>query len=101
MFVTGEKHMLLLKVSMSKGSVRSRRYQVNVIAERCKGCGFCVEFCPRHILSQSAETNSQGYHQAYINDNDKCTGCNICSMACPDFAIYVVSVEEKPKEEVE
>jgi len=84
---------------MSKSTTRARHYRVNVIAERCKGCGFCIEFCPQHTLHEFTEINSRGYHQAYIEDNDKCTGCNICSMVCPDFAIYVVSTEEKPEEE--
>ena len=76
--------------------MRSGHSQVNVIAERCKECGFCIEFCPKHILHKSTEINSRGYHPVAVDDNRKCTGCNICSMVCPDFAIYVVSVEAKP-----
>ncbi len=71
--------------------------RVIVIAERCKGCGFCIEFCPKHVLYESTEINSQGYHQVYINDNDRCTGCDICGMICPEFAIYVTSIEEEPE----
>ena len=77
--------------------MRSKHSQVYVIRERCKECGFCIEFCPKHILRKSAEINSKGYHPVCIDDNDKCTGCNICSMICPDFAIFVVSTEEKFK----
>jgi len=79
--------------------LKQGKRQIIVIAERCKGCGFCIEFCPKHILHESTEINSQGYHPVAVNDSDECTGCNICSMVCPDFAIYVVSVERKPKEE--
>ena len=82
-----------------KASLRQGYSQVIVIAERCKECGFCIEFCPKHILYKSTEINSRGYHLVGINDSDECTGCNICSMICPDFAIYVVSVEGKPEEE--
>ena len=84
-----------------KAGLRQGYSQVIVIAERCKECGFCIEFCPKHILYKSTELNSQEYHPVCVNDSDKCTGCNICSMVCPDFAIYVVSVEGRPKEEVE
>ena len=80
---------------MDKGSIRSRHSQVKVIAERCKGCGFCIEFCPQHILYQSAETNSKGYHIVGIENSHKCTGCNICSMVCPEFAVSVVSIKEE------
>ena len=86
---------------MGKGKIRSGRSQVNVIVERCKGCGFCIEFCPQHILYKSTDINSKGYHTVCIADSEKCNGCNICSMICPDFAISVVSIEEKAKEEVE
>ncbi len=79
---------------MSKGRIVTRLYQINVEAERCKGCGFCIEFCPRHILCKSAEINSNGYHTVCVDNNGKCSGCNICSMICPDFAISVVAIEE-------
>jgi 2-oxoglutarate ferredoxin oxidoreductase subunit delta len=70
--------------------------EVIIIPERCKGCGFCIEFCPKHILFESAEINSKGYHPVYISDDSKCTRCDICGMVCPDFAIGVVSRGEKP-----
>ena len=81
-----------------KASLRQGYRQVVVIPERCKECGFCIEFCPKHILYKSAEINSHEYHPVCVKDSDKCTGCNICSMTCPEFAIYVNFVEGKPKE---
>ena len=84
---------------MGEGNRRSKHYQIHVIADRCKECGFCIEFCPQHILRKSTETNSKGYHIVCIDNSDKCTGCNICSMICPDFAISVVPIEEEVKEE--
>jgi 2-oxoglutarate ferredoxin oxidoreductase subunit delta len=60
-----------------------------VIAERCKGCSFCVEFCPPKALQLSDQYNSRGYHPPMlIHGDNKCTGCNICGLMCPDFAIY-------------
>jgi formate hydrogenlyase subunit 6/NADH:ubiquinone oxidoreductase subunit I len=26
---------------------------VSIVVERCKACGFCVEFCPAHVLSSA------------------------------------------------
>jgi 2-oxoglutarate ferredoxin oxidoreductase subunit delta len=70
--------------------------EVIIIPERCKGCGFCIEFCPKHILFESTEINSQGYHPVYISDNSKCTKCDICGMVCPDFAIGVFDAAKSP-----
>ena len=38
------------------------------VKARCKGCGFCVEFCPRKVLFLSEEMNSLGYHFASVAD---------------------------------
>jgi len=35
---------------------------VTINAELCKGCGFCIEFCPSGVLEFSAEFNLKGYH---------------------------------------
>jgi 2-oxoglutarate ferredoxin oxidoreductase subunit delta len=57
---------------------------------RCKGCGFCVAFCPPHVLVFSEEFNPQGYHFPRLADQENCTGCNLCGLYCPDFAIFGV-----------
>ena len=64
------------------------RGSVVVTTERCKGCGFCVEFCPTHVLALSSAFNKKGYHPPHMIDADKCSGCNLCGMYCPDFAIF-------------
>ena len=62
---------------------------VHIIEERCKGCGFCVEFCPRHLLVLSSRTSSKGYHPPEVIDDLNCVNCGLCTLLCPDFAIYV------------
>jgi 2-oxoglutarate ferredoxin oxidoreductase subunit delta len=62
---------------------------VHIIEERCKGCGFCVEFCPKGVLIMSASTNSKGYHPPEITEQIHCVNCGLCALLCPDFAIYV------------
>jgi 2-oxoglutarate ferredoxin oxidoreductase subunit delta len=69
------------RVFMAKGFVA-------ITVERCKGCGFCVEFCPTHVLSLSSAFNSKGYHPPHVVAADKCSGCDLCGMYCPDFAIF-------------
>ena len=66
---------------MAKGSVQ-------IVVERCKACGFCVEFCPTHVLALSSAFNAKGYHTPYMSHPEKCSGCDLCGMYCPDFAIF-------------
>jgi len=66
---------------MAKGSVQ-------IVVERCKACGFCVEFCPTHVLALSSAFNAKGYHTPYMVHPEKCSGCDLCGMYCPDFAIF-------------
>jgi 2-oxoglutarate ferredoxin oxidoreductase subunit delta len=62
--------------------------RVAIVVERCKACGFCVEFCPSHVLALSSAFNSKGYHPPHAVNPEKCSGCDLCGMYCPDFAIY-------------
>ena len=64
------------------------RGSVVVNADRCKGCGFCVEFCPTTALKLSEQYNQKGYHTPLLITQELCNGCNICGLMCPDFAIY-------------
>jgi 2-oxoglutarate ferredoxin oxidoreductase subunit delta len=51
--------------------------------ERCKGCGICVAFCPKKILT----LNTLG--KIYVSDKTACINCGQCELLCPDYAIYV------------
>lgn len=62
---------------------------IHVVEERCKGCGFCVEFCPKSVLVFTQHTNANGYHPPAILDESFCVNCGLCALLCPDFAIYV------------
>jgi len=63
------------------------RGRVAVRQDRCKGCGYCVAFCPLGVLAMSARFNAKGYHYPEIAEAAKCSGCDLCGMYCPDFAI--------------
>ncbi len=79
---------------MAKGSVQ-------IVVERCKACGFCVEFCPTHVLALSSAFNAKGYHTPYMVHPEKCSGCDLCGMYCPDFAIFGHKLPAPPKENAE
>ncbi len=75
--------------------------KVYVIEERCKGCEFCIEFCPRKVLEESEKFNSKGYHPPDVVNPDECVDCGLCELICPEFAIFVLDAKEveghKPK----
>ena len=60
---------------------------VYILEDRCKGCGYCIEFCPKQVLEFSKEFNSKGYHPP-TTVNDDCVNCHYCEIICPEFAIY-------------
>ena len=67
--------------------------EVFIIAERCKGCAFCVEYCPRDVLVMSGSFNRKGYHPPEVVKSGECVNCNLCEMICPEFAIFSLAAE--------
>jgi 2-oxoglutarate ferredoxin oxidoreductase subunit delta len=74
--------------------VKIPRGQVRIIVDRCKGCGFCVEYCPKDVLAMSEEFNRKGYHPPKVIGRGECVNCNLCEMICPDFAIFSVPLPD-------
>ena len=83
--------------TLDRDRIEPKHYHIHIIKDRCKGCRFCIEFCPRHVLRESPEFNTKGYHPVYADSNNDCLNCGLCEMLCPEFAISVFPVE---KEEV-
>jgi 2-oxoglutarate ferredoxin oxidoreductase subunit delta len=72
---------------------------VHVINDRCKGCGFCIEFCPMDVLEESEKFNAKGYHPPEVSKPEACVNCQLCELICPEFAIYVVDAKEAEEKE--
>ena len=68
--------------------------RVEVIANRCKACGLCVQFCPKHCLEPGEGLNPLGYVPMRFRDDSGCTGCGNCALMCPDMALKVWILEE-------
>lgn len=67
--------------------------EVGVDADRCKGCGLCVEACPTGSLELGSSLNRLGYHPVQFRPRTGCTGCGVCFYACPEPAALTVLVE--------
>ena len=85
---------------LDRDRIRITHGIVHIIDDRCKGCGFCVEFCPRDVLSISERTNSKGYHPPDVINNESCTNCGLCALLCPDFAIFIEDGGERSPESI-
>ena len=79
------------------GKAKKVRGVIYLNLNRCKGCGFCIAFCPPKVLEFSDEFNAQGYHAPRLVNPDGCTGCDLCGLYCPDFAIYGVMLKYTPQ----
>jgi len=65
---------------------RKQYVALEVIEEKCTGCGVCFRIgCPAILKSDEVDAKS-GKPPAII-DRDLCTGCEICAQLCPHDAI--------------
>lgn len=85
------------RTPLDHDKVKPTRGEVHVIPDLCKGCGFCIQFCPRHVLEETDDMNQKGYHYPCAVNPDQCVACGLCEAICPDFAIRVTVHEEKEK----
>lgn len=86
------------KLKRNKSKERKQRIfkgTVYIIENRCKGCGFCMEYCPKKILVVSKDFNEKGYHYPVVEDENGCVNCKVCEDLCPEFAIFSITKEEK------
>ena len=74
------------KESEGKTMAESKKLILN--AAWCKGCGICVEFCPKNVLALEGE-------KAVIQNPDQCVYCGQCEQRCPDYALYIEHKKEE------
>ncbi len=67
-----------------------KTYLLKMDHERCKGCGLCVDFCPKDVLALTTDKlNAKGLTYACCIEPENCIGCMSCTMICPDTAIEI------------
>jgi len=55
---------------------------LKTIDKWCKGCGICVEFCPKKVLGLEED-------KVTIIHSEDCIFCGQCELRCPDYAIFI------------
>jgi pyruvate/2-oxoacid:ferredoxin oxidoreductase alpha subunit/NAD-dependent dihydropyrimidine dehydrogenase PreA subunit len=62
----------------------SERPKPFVFPEYCKGCGRCIESCPKHCITAGTEINPATGLIPISLDLEACNGCGLCITACPE-----------------
>jgi 2-oxoglutarate ferredoxin oxidoreductase subunit beta len=72
--------------------------EVVIDLQRCFGCGYCVEFCPRNCLEMAEDKTvrkgnnpARANYQPVVASPEQCNGCSACVWMCPHWAIEVFS----------
>ena len=62
----------------------TERPDVVVRESLCKGCGRCMEACPKKAMHLSTEINQLSGLCPIEIDKDLCNNCGLCIVACPE-----------------
>ncbi|MDD2402936.1 MAG: 4Fe-4S dicluster domain-containing protein [Victivallaceae bacterium] len=75
-----------------------KTHRVEIIADECKGCGRCINACPKKVLEMGTVFNFMGTTYA-VYKGSGCIGCGGCFYACPEpGAISVIEISEDDNE---
>lgn len=92
--------------------------EVIIDEKRCRGCGFCVQFCPRQCLvtidreepldksgfafgaSGFGSAGAGSYGQPILARPELCNTCGACARICPHWAVQVNLCFEEPGQAV-
>ena len=72
-------------------------YRLHLNPTYCKGCGICIDTCPKHVIESTRCLDAKGHMLPKEGNMIRCSGCRICELVCPDFAIAIE--EDEPAEE--
>ncbi|MBN1356373.1 4Fe-4S binding protein [bacterium] len=72
---------------MSQTTDKKRKIkEIRIKTEWCKGCGICVDICPKQVLAMD-------YMTPVVVSLGSCIACGLCEINCPDFCLEVILEE--------
>ncbi|UCC95682.1 MAG: 4Fe-4S dicluster domain-containing protein [Candidatus Omnitrophota bacterium] len=83
--------------SNSHSTSHSLLYMVKIKKNKCKGCQFCIFYCPTKHLELSKDLNRRGVMYAEVKKYSRCVGCGFCFTVCPESCIEVYGAKNKGK----
>ena len=69
---------------------------ISIKKDQCKGCEYCVIYCPKKCIKMSEKINVRGVHYAEFIPGSECISCRICARVCPDVCIEVFEPTGSP-----
>lgn len=69
--------------------------KIELKQEWCKGCGLCIEICPKGVFNRADKISQRGFKEIIVRHPENCSGCLWCEMLCPDLVITVETEKEK------
>ena len=67
---------------------KEKQERVDTDPVRCKGCGYCINACPKGAIRVSDHVNAKGYNTIVV-DEEKCVVCGTCYRVCPDYVFEI------------
>lgn len=86
--VIKRKKISIRKETFNPATISDNKKSFTNFRGLCKGCGICIEVCPKKCIKWSKEV---GYYKTPAVDCEieKCIACRICEIRCPDAAIKI------------
>ena len=82
---------LPLVISEGLNICNPSRYTAEIDPEKCSFCGTCVERCAFNAIIEQNSQTADDYMEVIA---DKCMGCGLCHLTCPEEAISLLEVRD-------